>query len=98
MSNRLPRGYHRWSIEKVPDTGKRRWRRQFCLDCARDTYKLEHYYMVRDKMWAAAGMKPDGGMLCLDCLQHRLGYRLKLSDFTAISAAKRVSWVLGCCW
>jgi hypothetical protein len=29
-------------------------------------------YMVRDEVWAAAGMHPRGGWLCIPCLETRL--------------------------
>lgn len=43
-----------------------------CLDCGRDTIEICHYYMLRDEVWREAN--PDvHGMLCLDCLDVRLG-------------------------
>ena len=56
--------------------------RGHCLDCKRDTHEIGHYYMVSDELWAAAGGAD--GMLCLDCLEGRLGRRLVTADFTAI--------------
>jgi hypothetical protein len=38
-------------------------------------------YTVHDAVWAAAGMKLDGGCLCIGCLEKRLGRRLKPKDF-----------------
>ena len=38
-------------------------------------------YMVRDRVWAAAGMTDWGGCLCIGCLEARLGRRLKRKDF-----------------
>jgi hypothetical protein len=55
-----------------------------CLDCDLDTIKAGHYYMVRDELWAASGVAPSGGMLCLGCLEGRLGRELEHADFTAI--------------
>jgi hypothetical protein len=37
--------------------------------------------MVHDHVWAAAGMKPYGGYLCLACLARRLGRSLTWRDF-----------------
>jgi hypothetical protein len=59
-------------------------RRGHCIDCGVNTYAIGHYYMVSDDLWASAGMEPDGGMLCLDCLEKRIGRRLTYDDFTAI--------------
>lgn len=38
-------------------------------------------YMVREKVWQAAGMEPYGGCLCIGCLEKRLGRRLRPKDF-----------------
>jgi hypothetical protein len=68
---------------------RRRWH---CLDCGLDTIKAGHYYMVADHVWAASGLLGDGGMLCLDCLQRRLGRELVLQDFTAIVPRAWRAW------
>jgi hypothetical protein len=61
------------------------WRRFLCVDCGRDTGPcgLREYYSVHDAVWAAAGMAPTGGMLCLGCLECRLGRQLTNDDFVA---------------
>lgn len=51
-----------------------------CVDCGAHS----QYFMVSDELWAASGMKPNGGMLCLTDLERRIGRRLTLDDFTAI--------------
>jgi hypothetical protein len=38
-------------------------------------------YTVRDAVWAKAGMTLTDGCLCIGCLEHRLGRRLKPKDF-----------------
>ena len=38
-------------------------------------------YIVRNVVWAAAGMKPLGGCLCIGCLEKRLGRCLRPKDF-----------------
>jgi hypothetical protein len=38
-------------------------------------------YIVRDKVWQAAGMEPMGGCLCIGCLEKRLGRLLRPKDF-----------------
>lgn len=61
-----------------------------CVDCGVDTTPCTHrrgcrhtgkweYYMLRDDVWAAAVM--DRGFLCVGCLEHRIGRRLRPSDF-----------------
>lgn len=39
-----------------------------CVDCGVNTCEANEYYMVHDHLWIAAGMKPNGGMLCIGCL------------------------------
>ena len=53
-----------------------------CADCGRDTVKMGEFYMVRDAVWFAAEIGPSSGMLCIGCLERRLGYKLEAGDFT----------------
>jgi hypothetical protein len=55
-----------------------------CVDCR------EHagYYMVTDALWAASGLGPHDGMLCLPCLAQRVRRPIEFSDFTAILPRK----------
>lgn len=57
-----------------------------CVDCGVDTYArgVDEYYMVHNEVWAAAGMLPRDGMLCIGCLEARLGRRLTAVDFTDV--------------
>jgi hypothetical protein len=61
-------------------------RRRPCVDCGRDTsYSrggLDEDYTVHDAVWAAAGMTPNGGRLCIGCIETRLGRQLDRSDFS----------------
>jgi hypothetical protein len=52
-----------------------------CVDCGE--HKDGEYYMVTDELWAASGIAPHGGMLCLLCLERRIGRPLAGEDFTA---------------
>src|ERR1700688_1243287 len=69
-----------------PERGSRadmtRQRSPFCLDCGIDTFKIDHYYMVHDRLWLRANPR-NNGMLCLFCLEVRLGRRVQRKDFTA---------------
>ena len=38
-------------------------------------------FMVRNMVWKKAGMERWGGCLCVDCLERRIGRRLKPKDF-----------------
>jgi hypothetical protein len=51
------------------------------MDCHIDTNKSESYYMVRDGLWLSVNRNVDG-MLCLPCLERRLGRSLRAFDFT----------------
>jgi hypothetical protein len=52
---------------------------QHCLDCRKDTHKLDEYYMVVNRVWKRAN--PAGrGMLCIKCLETRLGRKLGHKD------------------
>jgi hypothetical protein len=67
----------------------KRAQRECCVGCHRDTgYSrarggLDEWYMVHNELWAAAGMTPDGGCLCIECLERRLGRQLNRDDFTS---------------
>jgi hypothetical protein len=52
-----------------------------CLDCDVDTLEIGHFYMLRDDVWLEANPTVDG-MLCIDCLETRLGRRLAPTDFS----------------
>lgn len=39
-------------------------------------------YTVRDSLWERAGLAPYGGVLCVGCLEKRLGRKLKPKDFS----------------
>ena len=50
-----------------------------CMDCEIDT-GYEVAYMIDHNLWRDI-LNLDRGFLCLDCLEKRLGRKLKLSDF-----------------
>lgn len=58
--------------------GKRR--RFHCLDCKRDTGKMCEHYVLQDRVWLSAHPSPIG-MLCIGCLEKRLGRQLRAADF-----------------
>lgn len=53
-------------------------RRFKCLDCRVDTSKIGEYYVVHDFIWFSVANK---GMLCIGCIERRLGRRLTPFDF-----------------
>ncbi len=52
------------------------------LDCG-DCASPRDEYMVLDTVWAAAGFTSRKGVVCLDCLEARLGRPLTLADFNS---------------
>lgn len=67
-------------VRQTTVPGNRRLREWLCVDCGVDTGEVHEYYMVADDLWAAAGDVP--GMLCIGCLETRLGRMLTRDDFT----------------
>lgn len=65
-----------------------------CEDCGINTSALgiDEYYMVHDEVWAQTGLGGDDGMLCLVCIEARIGRNLEASDFTNIKMNQR--WIL----
>jgi len=51
------------------------------MDCAACTLCLGEYYMVTDQVWDQVA---DHGMLCIGCLEQRLGRMLHARDFTDV--------------
>jgi hypothetical protein len=52
--------------------------RFFCVDCGYDTLHNE-YYMVKHSLWCEFGAHRD--MLCIGCLENRIGRLLTYEDF-----------------
>jgi hypothetical protein len=61
-----------------------------CCDCGIGCHTLGEYYMVRDELWDQAwtGKRkphhriPGQEILCIGCLENRIGRTLRASDFT----------------
>jgi hypothetical protein len=55
----------------------------YCDDCGECTNCITEYYMVKDEVWSLAMTSertPD--MLCIGCLESRIGRLLTKEDFT----------------
>jgi hypothetical protein len=50
-----------------------------CNDCGVNILEIKEYYMVSNRCWKRSGMKE--GFLCIGCLEHRLGEKLKAINF-----------------
>lgn len=64
-----------------------------CLDCTKSCNQdgLNEYYMVQAAVWHAANPK-GRGMLCIGCLESRLGRRLTPADFTSAPINSIKEW------
>lgn len=51
-----------------------------CMDCGVHTVKAGEYYMLTDRVWAKVHDQYEG-MLCIGCVEERLGRKLRASDF-----------------
>lgn len=51
-----------------------------CLDCKVNTRIIDEYYTLFDRVWLTANPACDG-MLCIGCLETRLGRTLTSDDF-----------------
>jgi Protein of unknown function (DUF2695) len=58
-----------------------------CHDCGNDFD--EYSYMVHDHVWNAGGLSEDGGLLCIGCLEKRIGRRLHPEDFEDVPLNRR---------
>lgn len=54
-----------------------------CMDCGIDSDAIGEFYMVKREVWATAVPTFErDGMLCIGCLEKRLGRELTPKDFT----------------
>lgn len=53
-----------------------------CKDCGVDTDSICEYYMVKDSLWKKAVKKDTEIILCIGCLEDRIGRELTPEDFT----------------
>lgn len=54
-----------------------------CLDCRLNTHLENEYYMLLDEIWLEAHPEDDG-MLCVTCVERRLGRKLLPADFANV--------------
>jgi hypothetical protein len=52
-----------------------------CLDCHVGIYQVGHFCMLTDPIWEKTGLGYLDGMLCLDCIEKRIGRPLRYTDF-----------------
>jgi hypothetical protein len=54
---------------------------RLCIDCGIDTIAIGEFYAVCDTVWARSGLGENDGMLCVGCLERRIGRKLRRADF-----------------
>lgn len=70
------------STELVTDRTRESDAQRFlCMDCQMDTNQAQQYYMLKMSVWYRINQEIDG-MLCIECVEKRLGRKLVASDFT----------------
>lgn len=52
-----------------------------CVDCTINTHYINEYYMVQFELWNSVMVHQNSGMLCIGCLEDRLGRTLTTNDF-----------------
>lgn len=62
----------------------RRRGRFICMDCSVDTGKIHEFYYIKLELWLTV-VDGKNGMLCIGCLETRLGRQLRRHDFTDAS-------------
>ena len=55
-----------------------------CLDCGVDTGKILEHYFIHLSVWLQVHNSKTG-MLCIGCLENRLGRKLTSEDFPPVS-------------
>ena len=60
-----------------------------CRDCGKNTADdPKDYYMIRNDLWAKYGVAK--GMLCMECIETRIGRKLTKKDLT--NCIVNISW------
>jgi hypothetical protein len=54
--------------------------RYMCLDCRQDILLAGEFFGLRDEVWLKANPRDDG-MMCIGCIEARLGRQLTPEDF-----------------
>lgn len=54
-----------------------------CKDCGVNTLHIDEYYMLADEVWDSI-YKKRRGMLCIGCVESRLGRKLVPADFADV--------------
>ncbi|WP_040478854.1 hypothetical protein [Mariniradius saccharolyticus] len=55
-----------------------------CADCGKYARKKDEFYMLKDELWQAHGVGK--GLLCIPCMERRLGRPLQPDDLQDVPA------------
>jgi len=66
--------------------------RTCCRDCSLDTTASGDWLMVHNHVWLSSGLGCEAGVLCIPCLEQRLGRELTLEDFVPADPLNRDFW------
>lgn len=68
--------------------------RWHCMDCGKDTDAAQEYFALQDDLWRRIVRRPHRtGMLCLACVERRLGRSLNRADFKPVPVNDRQAQV-----
>lgn len=67
-------------MKKISSKSRSKWK---CLDCDVDTGKIGEHYFVHDHIWFSV-VNSQKGMLCVGCIEKRLGRKLNKNDFPKV--------------
>lgn len=79
--NRIVRAWKKKWSKRLDDDNrsaaqKEHWK---CKDCGKDCFiDPKDYYMIHTHLWDIHGC--GNGMLCMDCMEDRLGHKLKKEE------------------
>lgn len=81
MSFTETRGLYDGGLDSVEDESSVEGDELFtCIDCGINTHRIREYYMVENHIWEEY-VPEYQGMLCIECLEARMGRELNASDF-----------------
>lgn len=68
-------------LRMVMSKSRKKW---LCMDCSVDTGKIYEHYFVNLDLWMEA-TGSERGMLCIGCLESRIGRQLVHTDFPKVT-------------
>lgn len=80
-----PEAYSKVGITELAHDALEALQASECFSCGVDTIDIDEYYAVQKELWKTYGVE---GMLCIGCLEVRLGRKLVPADFIDVPANK----------